>query len=134
MKDHDTKGQHAVKRVLDVGQCQPDHWAIRHLLEGELGVEVVQSHSIDDAIDLVSAGSVDLVLVNRKLDADYSNGLELVRRLKASPTLNATPIMLVSNYPEAQAAAIADGALPGFGKAELHAAETKSRLQNALGL
>ena len=36
--------------------------------------------------------------------------------------------MLVSNYPEAQAQAVALGALPGFGKADLG----KSRARDAL--
>ena len=41
--------------------------------------------------------------------------------------------MLVSNYPEWQQAAIAAGALPGFGKAELNRAETREKLAAVLG-
>jgi hypothetical protein len=37
------------KRVLDVGQCGPDHAAIRRLVQGTFGAEVVQADSLEDA-------------------------------------------------------------------------------------
>jgi two-component system chemotaxis response regulator CheY len=118
-------------RVLDVGQCPPDHAALRRLLEG-LGAEVVQAHALADTLAQLRAGGIDLVLVNRKLDLDYSDGLEIIRRLKAEPALRAVPVMLVSNYPEAQAEAVAAGAEPGFGKAQLDDQETRRRLERFL--
>ncbi len=122
-----------MKRVLDVGQCAPDHWSLKHLLEGELGAEVVQAHHLADALQALRQGDIALVLVNRKLDADYSDGLEVIRQIKADPELAATPVMLVSNYPEAQAEAVAAGAQPGFGKAELHSSATRDKLAAVLG-
>ncbi len=121
-----------MKRVLDVGQCGPDHWAIKHLVEGEFGGELVQAHSLGDALERLRGGGFALVLVNRKLEADYSDGLEVIRRIKADPQLAGTPVMLVSNYPESQAEAIAAGAEPGFGKAELRNAATREKLAAAL--
>jgi CheY-like chemotaxis protein len=121
-----------MKRVLDVGQCSPDHWSIKHLVEGELGGEVVQAHHLADALELLRGGGFALVLVNRKLDADYSDGLDVIRQIKADPQLAATPVMLVSNYPESQAEAVAAGAEPGFGKAELRSAATREKLAAAL--
>jgi CheY-like chemotaxis protein len=121
-----------MKRVLDVGQCSPDHWSIKHLVEGEFGAQVVQAHHLEDALDILRSGVIDLVLVNRKLDADYSDGLEVIRQIKADPQIAATPVMLVSNYPEAQAEAVAAGAKPGFGKAEIRAAATREKLSAAL--
>ena len=121
-----------MKRVLDVGQCSPDHWSIKHLVEGELGGEVVQAHHLVDALELLRGSDFDLVLVNRKLDADYSDGLEVIRQIKADPQLADTPVMLVSNYPESQAEAIAAGAEPGFGKAELRSAGTREKLAAVL--
>jgi CheY-like chemotaxis protein len=59
------------------------------------------------------------VLVNRVLDADGSSGLELIRALKAEEQLRDVPVLLVSNYEDAQAQAVQAGAVPGFGKAEL---------------
>ena len=41
---------------------------------------------------------VDLVLVNRKLDADYSDGMEILKAIKADSALAPVPVMLVSNY------------------------------------
>jgi two-component system chemotaxis response regulator CheY len=118
-------------RVLDVGQCPPDHAALRRLLEG-LGAEVVQAHALADALAHLRSGAFALVLVNRKLDLDYSDGLEIVRRLKADPLLREVPVMLVSNYAEAQAEAAAAGAEPGFGKSQLGDLETRRRLERLL--
>jgi hypothetical protein len=42
--------------------------------------------------------------------------------------------MLVSNFPEAQAAALAAGALPGFGKKALGSATTPPLLRQAAGI
>jgi len=121
-----------MKRVLDVGQCSPDHWSIKHLFEGELGAELVQAHLAAEALEKLHASQFDLVLVNRKFDADYSDGLELIRAIKADAALAEVPVMLISNYPEAQAEAVAAGALPGFGKAELRSPATKEKLSAVL--
>ncbi len=113
------------KRVLDVGQCPPDHFAIRGLLTA-LGIEVEQVALIDQALDRLRAETFDLVLVNRKIDADYSDGLALIERMRAAKI--DVPVMLISNYPEAQDEAVALGARRGFGKNELGRPDTKSRL------
>jgi hypothetical protein len=42
--------------------------------------------------------------------------------------------MLVSNYAEAQAAALAAGAAPGFGKREIGTPKVKELLRSALSL
>lgn len=121
------------KRVLDVGNCGPDHAALRRLIEGGFGAELLQADAFDDAAALVRQTPCDLILVNRKLDIDYSDGLEVIRRLKADPELAAVPVMLVSNYPEAQAEAVAAGAVEGFGKLALQAPATHERLVAVLG-
>jgi two-component system chemotaxis response regulator CheY len=116
------------KRVLDVGQCQPDHGAIRRLVQGEFGAEVVQADRLEDALAQLRRGRFDLVLINRKLDIDYSDGIEILQAIKSDAELASTPVMLVSNYAEHQQAAIAAGAEPGFGKAELGRPETRDKL------
>jgi CheY-like chemotaxis protein len=121
------------KRVLDVGQCSPDHSAICRLLEREFGAEVARADGLDDALAQLRASKFDLVLVNRKLDADDSDGLEVLRTIHADSALAAMPVMLVTNYPEHQAAAVAAGAAPGFGKAELSAQATREKLAGFLG-
>jgi DNA-binding response OmpR family regulator len=120
------------KRVLDVGQCGFDHGSIDRLISGAFNAETVPAHDLNDALEQLRGGQFDLVLVNRKLDRDYSDGLDLLRAVKADAALAAMPIMLVSNHPEAQQAAVAVGAEPGFGKAELGAPETLEKLRRFL--
>lgn len=121
------------KRVLDVGNCPPDHAAIRSLLERAFGAVVVQAHGPDDALAALRSAAFDLVLVNRKLDRDYSDGIEVIRQIKSDEQLRDVPVMLITNYAEHQAAAVADGALYGFGKLELQTAETRDKLTQVLG-
>src|SRR5262249_19532861 len=115
-----------VPRVLSVGQCMADHGSISHLL-GDLGAEAVAAHSAAEAVERLRQGPFALVLVNRVFDADGGSGLDLIRALKADEQLRAVPVMLVSNYPDAQAEAEAAGAATGFGKAGLHSAQTRQR-------
>src|SRR5689334_9734315 len=116
------------KRVLDVGNCGFDHGAIRALLAREFGAEAVAAHSHAEALREAKTGRYDLILVNRILDDDGSEGMAIVRDLKADDQTRHLPVMLITNYPEHQALAVAAGAEPGFGKQTLHEPETKSRL------
>lgn len=120
------------KRILDVGNCQPDHSAIRSLLTGHFECEVVQAHGADDALVELKSGHYDLVLVNRKLDRDYSDGIQVIREIKADATVADVPCMLITNYPEHQDAAVEVGAVRGFGKLELSRPETLQRLREVL--
>ena len=122
-----------MKRVLDVGNCPPDHGAISSLLRKQFGAEVVQAHGPDDALSALRKKKFDLVLVNRKLDQDYSDGLEIIKQIKADRSLAAIPCMLITNYAEHQATAVSAGAEPGFGKLSLSAPETIERLKKHLG-
>jgi len=116
------------KRVLDVGNCGVDHSAIRGMLERTFRAEVVQADGADDALAALRNESFDLVLVNRKLDQDYSDGLEIIKQIKADQKLSAVPCMLITNYADQQQEAVAAGAEYGFGKKELAKDETRRRL------
>ena len=94
----------------------PDHYSIAWTLRGHFGAEVVPASRADEAFELLKKGPFDLLLVNRILDADHTSGLEVIKRLKDTPASASTPVMLVSNLPDAQNQATAAGALPGFGK------------------
>jgi CheY-like chemotaxis protein len=120
------------KRVLDVGQCGPDHSSIRSYLTRNFDCEVVQVDDAAGALAELKGGQFDLVLVNRKLDRDYSDGIEVIRQLKADPDAASVPVMLVTNYPEHQASAIEVGAIPGFGKLEFQKPETREMLAEIL--
>src|SRR5262249_52984256 len=122
-------------RVLDVGQCGFDHGSIANFLTDRFEARVERAANLDDAHKALRSGTFDLVLVNRVLDFDGSSGLELIQSLKKDPeeALNAIPVMLVSDYPEAQRMAVELGAEPGFGKREMHSAATFDRLRALLG-
>jgi two-component system, chemotaxis family, chemotaxis protein CheY len=121
------------KRVLDVGNCGVDHSAIRTMLEKTFDAEVVQADGADDALAALKNEPFDLVLVNRKLDMDYSDGLDVIKRIKADAKLAPVPCMLVTNYPEQQDIAVAAGAQRGFGKKELYVDQTRELLAKFLG-
>jgi CheY-like chemotaxis protein len=120
------------KKVALVGHCGPDSSFLRIAVsKAERDVTIL---SVDDDTDLKRAldGGVDLVLLNRQLDYgfDTHEGVELLRKIRANyPAVKA---MLVSNYPEAQAAAVTAGAMPGFGKREIGSPRVNELLRNAL--
>ena len=120
------------KRVLDVGQCDPDHASLRRLIQDNFSGQMDRAHGPADTLSLLRQSHYDLVLINRKLDRDHSDGLEILRAIKADPQLAAVPVMLITNFPEHQQAAMAEGGILGFGKAELDRPETAQKLQQAL--
>jgi two-component system chemotaxis response regulator CheY len=120
------------KRVLDVGNCSMDHGAIRSMLERQFHASVTQTHGPEDTLELLGRETFDLVLINRKLDRDYSDGLDILNAIKADDRLAAVPVMLITNYPEHQQTAVAAGAEYGFGKKELYAEDTQTRLAKFL--
>jgi two-component system chemotaxis response regulator CheY len=121
------------KRVLSLGQCGADHGSISGVLRDQLRAEVTAAHTFEEALAKLRKGGFDLVLVNRVLDHDGRSGLDFIDRVKGDAQLRGVPVMLVSNYEDAQAEAVARGALPGFGKAALRQPETLERLRTALG-
>ena len=123
-----------MKRVLDVGNCGPDFSSISEFLTANFECEVLQAHGTEDTLEMLRSGQIDLVLVNRKLDRDYSDGIEIIKQIKDDPELKNVPVMLITNFPEHQDAAVAIGAERGFGKLEFGKSETVERLQKVLDL
>ncbi len=119
----------AGKRVLSVGQCGADHGGITRALRQAFGAEVEAAHSGPEALEKLRHGAYALVLVNRVLDWDGSSGVDVVRAVKEDEALRQVPLMLVSNYPDAQDEAVAAGAEPGFGKAALGRPEMLERVR-----
>jgi len=120
------------KKILDVGNCGPDHAAITKFFTTNFDCQVAQADKADDALVQLKADAFDLVVVNRKLDCDYTDGAEVIKQIKADPELADVPVMLITNLPEHQEAAQAIGALRGFGKLEYEAPETLARVQAVL--
>ncbi len=119
--------------VLDVGQCQADHKAIRSLIESTFDAQVEYSADISGALQRLCEGKFDLVLVNRIIDATLDEGVDLIKKMRDSEFLRETPVMLVSNFDAAQKEATSLGAVPGFGKGDLEDDGTKDLLARYLG-
>lgn len=120
------------KTVLSVGQCRPDQAAITHYLSSSFDVRILTADLRQTALELLQKQPVDLVLVNRILDADGGDGLEIIREIVRTQSTHGAAVMLVSNFPEWQNQAVTEGALRGFGKAQLNRPETRKMLADVL--
>ena len=118
--------------VLDIGNCNPDHDAIVKMLTSNFDVVVLRAHELFDALQLLSEKKVDLIVINRKLDIDYSDGIEILRHLKQDAAYKGIPTMIITNYAEQQLAAVAEGAEYGFGKLQYSEPATRDRLSRFL--
>ena len=120
------------KKVALVGHCGPDSSFLRIAVSRVAkDVHVVMADDTRELTQALSDG-VDLLLLNRQLDYGFDDreGVAVIRKLR--PHYPNVKMMLVSNYPEAQAAAVAEGALPGFGKRELSTPKVAELIREAL--
>lgn len=118
------------KRVLDVGNCGPDHHSLTKLVTTNFDATVDHANQAVDALSLLDKHEYSLAVVNRLLDCDGSEGMDVVRQIKVKrPTL---PVMLVTNYDEHQQAAINAGCEPGYGKNDLFSESTVALLTKYL--
>ena len=120
-------------KVLDVGQCNADNYRISELLTQNFDVRVDRSHSLAQAIESASKKTYDLILINRLLDADGSAGMDVLTSLKLNPSSAEIPVMIISNFQDAQDLAVENGAVAGFGKSALDSEETLTMLKQYLG-
>ncbi|MDB4793087.1 response regulator [bacterium] len=120
------------KKVLDVGNCNPDHGSLTHLLQSNFDVDVSRTHGMRDTLELLQTDEFDLILVNRLMDRDGSSGLEIIKKIKEDANTIETPVMMITNFPDHQAAAVSVGAIHGFGKSELHEPDTLRKLEACL--
>lgn len=121
------------RKVLCLGNCAADTYAITNLIENHYDAQVIPVDTFDEALLRLSAGPVDLIMVNRVLNANGASGLTFIRQLKEDDRYKEVPVMLISNFADAQKKAEALGAIPGFGKAALHDPHTFGRLVPFLG-
>lgn len=109
---------------LLVGHCGPDASMLRSAVRRAVpGAAFAEAH--DDAGLAAHRSDGSVWLVNRALDGDFAvaDGIGLIAREGGR-----VRTALVSNFPEAQAAAIAAGASPGFGKTALNSEATARTL------
>lgn len=119
-------------RVLLVGHCGPDSSYLRISVASALPGAKVDFANDDAQLQAALSAGVELILFNRELDGLFSRdtGVEMIRALRNTHPQIKT--MLVSNYPEAQAAAVAAGGQPGFGKRQLGTSHVAAALRQAL--
>ena len=120
------------KKVLSIGSCSFDNHMIGRLISANFDAQLTAASLPDEALDMLRGDEYDLVLVNRKLAADSSDGVDLLKRIRSDSQLADRPVMLLSSFPEAQEAAVKAGAEPGFGKAQLDRPETVEKLARFL--
>ena len=120
------------KKVALVGHCGPDSSFLRIAVSRAAKEAKVLAADDSQSLQRVLEDGVDLLLLNRQLDFgfDVEEGVDIIRKLRSQyPNVK---MMLVSNYPDAQAAAVAEGALPGFGKRELNTPKVAEMIREAL--
>jgi two-component system chemotaxis response regulator CheY len=120
----------AIRTFVLVGHCGPDMFMLRSAV-GRLmpGVKIELANDQKSLAAHLHSGAV--LLVNRMLDGEFhtSSGVDLIAQINESDEAPIT--MLVSNFPDAQEAAVAAGARPGFGKSALYDDATAERIRSA---
>ncbi|MCA9295938.1 MAG: hypothetical protein KC983_05460 [Phycisphaerales bacterium] len=130
MTDEMTPRPESARTFVLVGHCGPDMFMLRSAV-GRLMPGVPIELANDHASLAVHLHSGAVLLVNRVLDGQFnmSSGVDLIAQISAAD--DAPVAMLISNFPEAQDAAVAAGARPGFGKSALYDDETAERIRSA---
>ena len=118
--------------VLDIGNCDADHMFLESMFQSNFGATLLRAHRLDDAQDKIKGNTVDLILINRLLDTDGSEGMDVLRKLKSDPESQNIPAMIITNYEEHQEAAMDEGAVRGFGKSALRSEETRKVIDEVL--
>ncbi|MHC4828450.1 MAG: hypothetical protein ACYTEY_18010, partial [Planctomycetota bacterium] len=118
----------AEKTFVLVGHCWADRMSLKSAVKRAVpGATIARADDMASLREHIDSGAV--LLVNRVLDGRFEagDGVELIRELNAGD--DPPRAILVSDYPEAQADAVAARARPGFGKAQLHDELTVRRLR-----
>ena len=116
--------------ILSVGNCSFDHGQLQQLISTVAPDATLLAADTADAALAALDDKCQLVLVNRVFDRTGESGLSLIERIAGEhPNL---PVMLISNYADAQQKAIAAGALPGFGKSQMRDPEVADNLRETL--
>lgn len=121
------------RTIVLVGHCGPDMFMLKSAL-GRAAADspIVTVNDTQSLSEYLNGNSV--LLVNRELDGsfDVKSGIELIAQIAKGQTPPIT--MLISNYEDAQAQAIAAGARQGFGKSDLYDQSTSDALRDAVTL
>ncbi len=121
-----------MSKVLLVGHCGPDSTYLRMAVKSAASDVTLSAAEDGPALDRALEQGIDLILFNRELGwgFDPATGVEMIRLLK--PRYPQVKMMLVSNRPDAQADAVAAGAMPGFGKRQIGSPQVRRLLRDAM--
>jgi len=121
----------SLKIVLSIGQCCADHSSISRILCQNFQTEIINADTSIEAFSLISVKTFALILVNRIFDSNGESGLAFIEKYCSQYTPS-SPIMLVSNFEQAQNDAIKHGAELGFGKNALASPDTLAKFKSHL--
>jgi hypothetical protein len=119
-------------KIALVGHCGVDGPRIEAQIQFILDAANVTTANDPDALNRIVDEGVDLLLFNRELGFGFGDeqGVAVMAALReCHPDVK---MMLISDYPDAQAAAKEVGALRGFGKADLETSRVERALRDAL--
>jgi two-component system, cell cycle response regulator DivK len=83
------------KRILIVEDQEDNRTILRDVLS-TVGYDLIEAFNGEDAVRLAQSERPDLILMDIQLP--LMDGYEATRRIKASPELNAIPIIAVTSY------------------------------------
>lgn len=120
------------KKIVLVGHCGPDSYMLRSAVKYAVEGSELSFANDDLALTKALEDGVDLLLINRVMDGRFTSeiGTDLIKRLRQERP--ATRTMLISNYSDAQDAAVEAGAARGFGKGEAGSKKMRDALGAAL--
>lgn len=117
--------------ILSVGSCGFDDSRLGRMLRENVGALLDRAHTAADAQQMMGEKQYALVLVNRVFDGDGDSGVDFIASAKRAG--HQTPMMLVSDYSDAQRAAVENGAITGFGKSTMTTPDVINRIKTAIG-
>lgn len=106
-----------LNQIVLVGHCGADSWMLERAAKDAVEGAAVSRCNRQEQLDALGADS--LLLVNRVLDGAFkvNTGVDLIAQVAGRD--DPPKMMLISNFEDAQAAAVKAGAAPGFGKSDI---------------
>jgi len=111
-----------------VGHCGPDGYMLRSAVKYVVNGAEIRMINDSEGLEAAIKDGVTTFLINRVLDWGFADraGVALIKHLREKhPELK---LLLISDYPDAQQAALKVGALPGFGKSEVGTTKMREAL------
>jgi DNA-binding NarL/FixJ family response regulator len=117
--------------VVLIGHCGFDSVGLKNaVLRVWPDAQVIGARHDAELNNAIEQGA-ELLLINRTIGGfSAADGIEMIRQVKQ--THPQTRCMLISNYDDAQQAAVAAGAVRGFGKNDLGSRMVDDLLRSAL--